>query len=303
MFDYTRLPTGSTEASIELFRVDNTTNYTFMENADEMKLYNNLNDRLTKLETSISVDQELLESIINDTKAFRFLKNDKDEINMRISWLERLDNVQRELANVQTKAQVEKLMKLMSVCQTSPLKSRLIIQLEEIIQSLPSEEREPVQMTDAEALMIQVFDEAGDAFINLGKTGREYIIVDVLKQFGKKVTLQHVQEHTAILEQRVLSLADVKGQAQLIEQLESLPIELFSILSNERKAEIAERLLEKKQWHGLATLERIILHWNRYFTDEEEKEQEVENAIQTSDGQAALTLDIKDIVDGRVQLG
>lgn len=78
----------------------------------------------------------------------------------------------------------------------------------------------------------------------------------------------------------------------------SLPFALIASLPPERQAMIAERLLETNKWNGLATLERMIVQWNRFLTNEERKLKIAKNTIVTSVGKVALTLDIKNVEGG-----
>lgn len=303
MYTYSMLPARHAEVVIEPLGVDETLKYTSTESMDEDQLYKDLNTRLLTLEIALIIDEESLQLILHDAKGLRFSVGEKEEVLMRIVWLKRLEQVQQNLIDVQTKEEAQKQMGIISSCQTSPLKNQLTTQLVQLIKSLPSKSNETIQISAEDKLMEKAIVEAGDIFINLGKSGRDFVIAEVLQQFGEKSTVEAIQEHTVQLEQRVVSLADVKGRSGLIQQLESLPIKLFSTLSVERKVEIAERLLEVNQWTGLAKLERMTLQWDRFFTNREQNQRETENTIHTSGGQAALTLDIKDVVDGRVQLG
>lgn len=303
MSNYSILPASHAEAVIMPLVIDKTINYTFIESIDETELYKDLDKRLMKLEIVLTIDEETLLQLIHDSKEFRFLVEEKEEILMRIDWLKRLGQVQQSLSDVQTKEEAQKQMRLISSCQTSPLKNQLTTQLDHLIQSLSSESNETIQASEDEKLMEKAIEEAGDAFINLASSGREYVISDVIQQYGDKATIKAIQEHTVVLEQRVVSLADVKGQAELIQQLERLQMASFSSLSIKRKEQIAERLLEVGKWSGIASLERLILQLNRLFTHEEQEQEAAAYTIHTLDGKAALTLDIKDVVDGRVQLG
>lgn len=303
MFDYSMLTGSSAEATTEPLLIDRLIKYTFMESADEGQLYKNLNERLTTLEISLIIDAEIIDAIIDDAKGFRLLLDEKEEVLMRIDWLERLDKVQQNLSNVQTIEEAQRLNRLISSCQTSPLKNHLITKLDELALSLPSDEIQSVKMTDAEALMEKAIENAGNSFINLGTAGRNFIITDVLKRFGKKATIKTVQKHTKELEQRVEVIMAINESDKLIKQLDSLPIPLFHTLSAERKGRIAETLLENNNWNGLASLDRMIAHLDKAITNEEQQQEEAKNTKLTSDGKAALTLDIKNVEDGRVQLG
>ena len=303
MFDYSILPASSAEEIIEPLLINGDIKYSFMESTNEGKLYEDLNERLTILEVSLTIDIEALHAIIEDTKGFRLLIGEKEEVLIRTSWLERLKQVQQELVDVQTKGDAQKLMGLISTCQTSPLKSQLVSQLDQLSKSLPSKESESVQITDAEILMEKAVEEAGDTFINLGTAGRASVITDVLKQFGEKSTVEAVQKHTTALEQRVEALTSTTEANELIKQLDSLPIPFFDALPAERKARIAETLIENNKWSGLASLNRMIAHLDKAITNEEQQREESKNTLLTSGGKAALTLDIKNVEDGRVQLG
>lgn len=52
--------------------------------------------------------------------------------------------------------------------------------------------------------MEKAIEGAGNAFINLGKAGRDAIIANVLKQFDNATTIEAIQERTKALEQRVV---------------------------------------------------------------------------------------------------
>lgn len=66
------------------------------------------------------VSSEALQNVIDDAKEFRFRVDEKEEVLMRINWLERLAKVQQDLSDVQTKEEVEQLKRSISSCQTSP---------------------------------------------------------------------------------------------------------------------------------------------------------------------------------------
>lgn len=303
MFDYSTLPASSADAAMGSLLMDGMMTYTFMESVDEGLLYKDLNKRLMALETSLTIDKDALQVIMDDAKGFRLLFGEKDEVMMRIGWLERLDKVQQEMGSLQTREEAQQLSRLIASCQTSPLKNHLITKLDSLVETLPSEQVEDVQMTAAEVLMEKAVEEAGDTFINLGKAGRDSVIADILEQFGKNAAIEAVREHTIALEQRVEALTATTDGDEFIKQLGSLPLPSFHALPADRKGRIAENLLEKGKWNGVASLDRMIVHLDKAITNEEQRLEEAENTLLTSDGKAALTLDIKSVVDGKVQLG
>jgi len=224
---------------------------------------------------------------------------EKQELLMRCQWLFGLYTVKEQIASVTTMAELKSLRSKISNVQTCPLKKELMEQLSALEQTL---EQEVVELSAEDALIEAVFEAGNEAFINLGKAGRDSVIRDVLKQLGKEATLKAVLEHTNTLEQRVEALTDIKESQELLNQLESLPIPSFHALPAVRKGRIAESLLENNNWNGLALLNRMIAHLDKAITNEEQQQEEAKNTILTTDGKAALTLDIKNVVDGRIQL-
>lgn len=285
MYDFSTLPASSAVAGIEPLLLDKKIQYTFMENADEGKLYNELNERLITLEVLLTIAREVLNTIEDDAKGLRLFVDEKEEVLMRIDWLERLDEVQQELDDVQTKEEAQKLLRLIAPCQTSPLKKQLTAQLETLAESLPSEQVEEVQMTDAEVLMEKAVEEAGDTFINLGKAGRDSVIADVLDQYGKNASIDVVQELTQTLEQRVKALKEVKESSELIEQLDSLPLQQLANIPTEYEEEVLEKLLSTPNWNGLFHLDRLILQYTKQIEHQHTPVQEgVQATLVMNDG-------------------
>ncbi|MFD0942924.1 hypothetical protein [Savagea faecisuis] len=285
MYDFSTLPGSSAVAGFEPLLVDEKIQYTFTESADEGKLYNDLNERLITLEVSLTIDREVLNTIEDDAKELRLLVDEKEEVLMRIDWLERLDKVQQGLEDVQTKEEAQKLLRLIAPCQTSPLKNELKLELETLVESLPSEQVEEVQMTDAEVLMEKAVEEAGDTFINLGKAGRDSVIADVLDQYGKNASIDVVQELTQTLEQRVKALKEVKESSELIEQLDSLPLQHLANIPTEYEEEVLEKLLITPNWNGLFHLDRLILQYTKQIEHQHTPVQEgVQATLVMNDG-------------------
>lgn len=282
------LPTSSAEATIVPLLIDDQIRYTFMENEDEGQLYVDLNERLMGLEILLTVDSEALQPIIEDAKGFRLLQDEKEEVLMRIDWLQRLYKVQQRLSDLQTIEEAEENKRLISPCQTSPLKNHLLTKLDALAQSLPSEQVEEVQMTDAEVLMDKAIEEAGNSFINLGKVGREIIVQEALEKFGSNVSIDYIQEATKSLEQQVAQLAKAENEEAFQTQLVNLPLLHYANLSAERKQMVTEQLMDKRNWKGLASLDRMILHLDSAMNAAEEKESMLSDEIGF-----VTTLDVK----------
>lgn len=303
MIDFSTLPFSEAKPVSEGATALEGVLFTFHENKDEHKIYNDLNKRLSVLEASLEVDKEELASIQQATGSFRIEFNTKEEVLLRVDWLSRLYEVKKVIKTIDTKEYAEQLRTKIASVQTCPMKSELMDELNSMVASLPSENTEHTQMLPEQELMEKAIEEAGEAFINLGKAGRDFIISDVLIQLGKKATIKAIQDQTQNLEQSVEALTGIKESRELVKQLESLPFPLFHALPIERKGKIVETLLEKNTWNGLASLDRMIAQLNKTLTKEEQEQEEARNTLLTSDAKVALTLNIKSVEDGRVQLG
>lgn len=230
------------------------------------------------------IDKESLQAIKEGVKNLLLLFDEKEELLLRINWLGRLYKVQQELEDVQTKEEAQKLLRHISPCQTSPLKKQLTTELETLVESLPSEQVEEVQMTSEEVLMEFAIGNAGDDFINLGSAGREHVVNDLLGKFGEDVPLATIQEAVSALVRQVDSLAEIEDPQALQGQLETLPLSNYLGLSSERKQMVAEQLIENRQWKGLASLDRLIRQLDAKLSAAEEQEmmKSMESGIATS---------------------
>lgn len=296
------LPSSVAQELNQSQKITKELNYTYTGTADEKKLYNEINNRLNLLEKDLTMGTMELETINSMASEFKLAVDEKNEVFLRIEWLRRMYKVKEDIKAIDTKESATRIRRSLAPIHTCPFKNDLLSLLVSLEESLPSEENESVQLTGVEALMSKALEEAGDSFINLGKVGRDSVIRDVFNQFGKKATIEAVQEHTKALEQRVDTLTAIKESKELIKQLDNLPIPSFHALSTERKGRIAETLLENSKWNGSASLDRMIAHLDKGITNEEQQLEEAKNTILTLDDKAALTLDIKNVEDGRVQL-
>lgn len=297
MFDINALPSTIAEPlSIARLTLEEVT-LTYTENKDEEKLYKELSHRLIELERSLEVNKEELQLISELANSFQTSIDEKEEILLRIDWLNRLYRVKEEVTEIYTNEKAKQLRRLLSPVQTCPLKKQLMEQIDILEKSLPEEK---IPVTQEQQLMERAIEEIGADFINLGKAGRDFVISEVLEQFGDNATMENVKTSTLALEQRVKDLLTVNDPTKLLNQLENLPLKLFSEFKNDRKEAIVNRLMQHKKWNGLAALDRIIVQLNRAITAEQKKKEEMENTILTADGKAALVLDIKNINEDRI---
>lgn len=263
--------------------------YTFTYTAfveDKKQLYKDINKRLIILETSLNKDNEELESIYS--WATELLNEEREEVFLRLNWLKQLYKIKDEIEFVDTKEKVNQLRRSISTVQTCPMKKQIMSELDELEQLLPEEELTPNDMSTEQLLMEKSIEEAGEVFINLGKSGREFVISNVLKQNGENATIESIRESSFTLENRIKKLIEIDDLKEFIDLLEQLPIRSFSSLNGKVKKNIAKQLIEVKGWNGFASLERRI----EQLAMQGREEKEDENIIKTSIYHAAITLDI-----------
>lgn len=269
MGDFTWLPGSIAVDSIDALLADKKFNYTSIAVSDEMALYNAINVRLIELEKALEIDTAVLQSIIEDTSKMMIQLDEKEELLLRINWLERLLKVEQEIDDVETYDQANELHRYIFNCQTSPLKKQLQDRLEELLATLP---QEVIEKTDAEILMEKAIENAGDDFINLGKAGREHVINDLLEKFGEDVPVASIQEAVSALEHEVNALSEIEDVQGLQDQLETLPLSNYPRLSLERKQIVVEQLIENRQWKGLSSLDRLVRQLDAKLSATEEQE-------------------------------
>ncbi|KAB7706671.1 hypothetical protein F9802_10790 [Bacillus aerolatus] len=292
MIDFSSLPSSEAEAFKESPVSTENIYFTFEENIDEQILYRKLNERLSALESSVKTNNQELAFIHQAAGSFKMALEEKEEVIIRIDWLRRLYEAKEAISSVDTKEEADYLRRLIASVQTCPMKNELVEKIDSLEQSLPSGMQAPVELSRHQKLMEKAIREAGDVFINLGKTGREHVITGVLERFGNQANVERVKEQSATLEESVKSLLEVKGSAELISRLEQLPLASFSELSIGRKKALAERLLKNGNWDGLASIDRMIVRLDQGIKKEEQECEEAKNKITTPDGKAALTLDV-----------
>lgn len=294
MIDFTSLPSSEAKPLDGITVSSQDVHFTYIENMDERKIYNDINKKLSILETSLEIDKEELNRIKQETDSFRVYLDDKAEVLLRIDWLQRLYKVKENLPSVDSKEAAERLRKTIASVQTCPLKNELMATLESLAQSLPSEQTEQSQLSPEQELMEKAIVEAGDAFINLGRAGREYVVTKVIEEFGKDVPVASIQEAVSALEEQVARLAGIDDVEELQTQLETLPLSNYSRLSSERKQTVAEKLIENRQWKGLSSLDRLIHQLDAKLSAAEEQEM-----MKSMEGGFATALDFNRL-DGLV---
>lgn len=219
MGDFTWLPGSIAVDSIDALLADKKFNYTSMAVSDEMALYNTINVRLIELQKALNIDLDVLQAIIEDTSQMVFRWDEKEELLLRINWLNRLYKVQQEIDEVTTHDRAKELHSHISTCQTSPLKKQLQDRLDDLLSTLP---KEVIEKTAKEKLMEFAIEKVGDDFINLGRAGREYVINDLLKKLGEDVPVASIQETVSTLEEQVARLAEIDDVQALQDQLDTL---------------------------------------------------------------------------------
>jgi len=290
VFDFTSLPSSMAKPLNELDLSEEYIKYTFTEFIDEAKLHTEINTELKKLETSTDVNNIELEKIIRLSEQFQGEQEWKEEALLRIDWLQRLYKAKAEVGLVDTKDKLKQLREVVAPVQTCPLKNQLLTEFDSLEASMP-EEATSKEPTEFELLMENAMNEVGDLFINLGKTGREYVIAEVLKHEGDQATTAHVHTLAGQVEHRVLALTEITDRRKVMAELDQLPLSVFSSLDEVKKERAAEALIQEKGWTGLFSLERRITQISKAIDREERVNYERENVIDLPDGKAAATID------------
>lgn len=303
MIDFTSIPTSTAQQLYENNFFNIKYKFTYTGSIDEKKLYHAISTRLIALETSLDINRAELEAINNMAKEFQTITDEKDEVLLRIDWLHRLYQTKEEIGFVDTKEKAKYLSRLLAHVQTCPLKKQLMVELDLLEQTLPEEKIAVIVPSINEQIMERAIEEIGELFINLGKVGREFVITSVLEKFGDNANVDNVKESAFSIEQRVSVLSKVTDPAELIASLEQLPLQSFVDLNNDRKEEVAKRLFEQNKWNGLAALDRRIIQLVRAISIDDRKQEVAENNIQTKDGNAVLTLNIENTIEGIIKVG
>ncbi|MCC0566759.1 hypothetical protein [Brevibacillus borstelensis] len=292
MFDFTSLPSSVAGPLHEIVLTDRYNKFTFTGFLNEERLCTVLNKKLTELEKSTDVNNIELETIIRLYEQFQEEPEWKEEVHLRIDWLQRLYKAKAEVGLVDTKDKLKQLRELVAPVQTCPLKNQLLAEFYSLEASIP-EEATSKEPTEFELLMENAMNEVGDVFINLGKAGREYVITEVLRQEGDQATTAHARTLVALVEQRVLTLLQVSDRREMIAELDQLPLSVFSSLQEVKKERVADTLIQEKGWTGLFSLERRITQISKSIDREERENYEKEHVIDLPDGKAAATIDLR----------
>lgn len=284
MFDITSLPFCVAKPFDELNIPEQFRKFTFTGVIDEETLIATLHHKLIGLEASNKMNQSELELIISLAEEIKINHEGKEEILTRIDWLQRLYQAKDEIESVDTKEKAAQIQNLIAPVQICPMKNQLMAELQLMVSKLSEKEIATADSSMFQLLLEKANQEAGDLFVNLGKTGREYVIEEVLKRFGDSSSVDHVKEYAANLEQNVQSLLQVTERYEMIPKLEQFPLPLFSDFDNSRKDKVVDRLIEEGGWNGLFSLDRKISQLNKDIEKEEREKYESENVINLEDG-------------------
>ena len=289
MKDFSSFPgsrPGDIEKLDELY-MDTNIEFTSTESVDEQAIYDELNKRLGQLETSLEVNLSALADIQKDAQNFRVFYEEKEEIELRITWLERLYKTKAKIAELKAREEAEDLLRLISSVQTCPLKGELEQQLQEKVEALPASES---AVTPEEAMMEHAITEAGDDFINLGTAGRKAVIASFCK-VGEQLDIDQVRAQTRELENKAAQLKDAATASDLAEKMSDLPLASWEGLDLERREIISRQLFAHQDWVGLAALDRSIHQLNRGIAAEQKKLEAEQHLIQAGNNKAAAVVD------------
>lgn len=258
MTDFTKLASSEPMEEDTSSTLMKNVHFTHNETIIHPKLYRILSEKLTILEKSVEITKVALNIIKKEANTLDLTLEEKEDISLRLNWLFRLVEIQDTLSFLTYKEDAERTSLKLSSVPNYPLKEKLNNELDKLTKTLNSEPCIEVKKTDAEKLMEIAFDQVGDAFINLGKEGREHVVKKVLEEFGEKASTEQIQEQTNELENSAAILKAMSNPIELVVQLETLPFKSFQKLTSDDKQKLAIELLSTNEWHGLANLSRLV---------------------------------------------
>ncbi|ARK25335.1 hypothetical protein SporoP37_12155 [Sporosarcina sp. P37] len=295
MIDYSVLPGSIATPELDL-AVSEGFYYTVTAGKDETPIYQDLNQRLTQLETSTDLHEDELKAIEQASADLIINVEAKEEVRLRIDWLKRLYDVKGSLPSVSTSTEAKRIRTMLNPVQTCPLKSELLKALDRLADSIPAEP-EFASLSANERVMEFAIEHAVDDFINLGKAGREHIVKKVLRKFGEDVSVASIQKAVSALEDQVARLAEIEDAKTLQKQLETLPLPSYAGLSTERKQMVVEQLIQSRQWKGLASLSRLIHQLDAKLSAAEEQDE-----LEIMKDYPAAVLDVKHLDSNKIRL-
>ncbi|MDH4620183.1 hypothetical protein [Brevibacillus sp. AY1] len=266
--------------------------YTFTGFINERTLFTDIDRKLNKLENSTDFELIDIEELVKLSEQIELASEEKEISLIRIDWLQRLHKAKGELCSADTKEKLKHLRHIIAPVQTCPLKNQLLDEIE-FRETAMSEEAISKEHDEFKLLMDCAIKELGDVFINLGKSGREYVITEVQKQQEDGANTVHVKDCVERVVQKVHALLNLTDRVKLIAELDQLPIPIFSNLVVGRKERIADTLIQEKGWSGLVSLERRIAQINNDIDREERENYERKNVIVLPEGKVAATIDLR----------
>ncbi|MEJ9281587.1 hypothetical protein [Ureibacillus thermosphaericus] len=239
-----------------------------IEIQDEQKLYSDLSRKLLKLETSLDYSLDEVNEIKEEAEQILIAIDEKQELLMRCDWLITMWDVKNGINHFTSQEEVNAAYKKLIRVQTCPLKKELMNRLDALQKTF---EKEETAFSPKELLLEKVFETGNKIFINLGTTGREAIIEEVLKGDGKVETAIAKAEE---LEASVEALRQYKTTKELKTALEKLPLKHYGNIPEEYEAEILQKLLAHPNWNGLFHLDCLILQYTIQVKQLHEPKQE-----------------------------
>lgn len=254
MFNYISLP--STVATDEKITVpSDLTEVVSIGIQDEQNLYNDLSKKLIVLEKSLDYSLEAVNEVKEAAKQIIIAIDDKQELLMRCDWLITMLDVKNRINHLASLKEVDDAYKKLIRVQTCPLKNELMKQLDELKKKF---EKEETALSAKETLIESIFETGNKTFINLGTTGRDAIIEEVLNGDGKVETAIAKAEE---LEASVQFTKKYKTIGELKTALEKLPLKHYRNIPEESEAEVLQKLLDNSNWNGLFHLDRLIYQY------------------------------------------
>lgn len=233
----------------------------YTETLDEERYYKDLSKKLFELETKIEYNVDQVQVICEQVEKMFLRLDEKAELLMRCVWLVAMSEVKNEMHKIASLEDIKLARTKLNRVQTCPLKKQLIDQLAQIEAKL-----EPIEvvLTSKDALVEAILETGNKTFINLGTTGREYVLTEICKVIP---SVELAISKAEVLETQVQAAKESTTVKELKAKLEVLPLKHLVKVPAEYEQEVLQKLLDQSTWNGLFNLDLLI----RQFTAQIEK--------------------------------
>lgn len=242
---------------------------TSTEVMDEAPLYKQLSKQLIELETTTDYTVKQVQPIRDIIEKMFLYIDEKAELLMRCKWLEVMKEIEQDIATYNSLESVQAAKRQLDHVQTCPLKNELKAKLEEKKAQFATTK----VLSSKEQLVEDIFATGNETFINLGTTGRKFVLELVLSE---QTSVELAITKAEALEAQVQAAKQSANVEELKGNLEGLPLANLSNVLVEYEQEVLQKLVDQPTWNGLFNLDLLI---RKYTTQVEKLHNPVQEGI------------------------